>query len=319
MNKKIIISLFFSAVIVVTALYFIMNLYLYIYDPAWRGLISQKYIPNKPYVFIVGASYVYPINSTYISEYLGKNNQEYDIYNLADMSDTPSHRLKSLNHLISLKPKLVIYGIGITDFEKLDSRKDISDVFSTNIISSEILQPKRFFVDILSYLTNNDFTEKFPTSPKEKIILTLKYIIRGPEYVHNPFINFNTVSIMDKKNLESYSSQITFGGIDMSENNKEKEALKKILSILKENDIKVVIFATPYHKVFLNKVTANDEIAFVSTLEDIAKQYDADVYFLHKKYANLDIWRDPVHVAVNKSASIYSEDIAKIILEEIEN
>lgn len=319
MNKKVLVSLFFSAIIVVVALYFIMDLYLYIYDPTWRGIIFQKYVSNKPYIFIVGSSYVYSINSTYISDYLGKNNQEYDVYNLADMGDTPSHRIKYLDHLISLKPKLIIYGVGITDFENPYYKKDASEIFSINNLPSEILQPKKFFSDILLYLTNNGFDTKFATSPKEKTILTLKYIIRGPEYAHHPFINFQTVPITNKKDLESSGSQITFVGVDISENNKEKNALKKVLTNLKENNIKVVIFSTPYHKVFLNKVTNNDETVFVSTLENIAKQYDIDVYFLHKKYESLDIWRDPVHVAVNKNASIYSDGIAKIILDELEN
>lgn len=304
-------------IITVTILYYDMDLYLHIYDPNWRGIISSANIQYKPNIFIVGASNVYSINSTYIMDYLMKNNQKYVVYNLADMSDTPSHRLKSLEHLISLKPKVVIYGVSITDFEKPPSRTD--NEIAKNDVIAEILHPKKLFTNILSYLTDYDTTEKFPRSPKEKTILLLKYIIRGPEYVHNPFINFKTVPISDQSTLESYDSQIEFRGIDTADNNKEKIALEKIIIELQKNNIKVILFTAPYHKIFLNKVTNDDEVSFTSTLENISKQYDINVYFIHRNYENLDIWRDPYHVAVNSKSVIYSDDVTKMIMREIEN
>lgn len=317
MNKKIIVSLLLSMIIAVTVLYYDQDLYLHIYDPNWRGIISSARIQDKPNIFIVGASNVYSINSTYIMDSLMKNNQKYDVYNLADMSDMPSHRLKSLEHLISLKPKVVIYGVSITDFEKSYSRTD--DKITKNDVVEKILHPKKLFTNILSYLTDYDDTEKFPRSPKEKTILFLKYIVRGPEYVHNPFINFKTVSISDQSTLESYDSQIEFRGIDTADNNKEKIALTKIINELQKNNIKVILFTAPYHKIFLNKVSNDDEVAFTSTLENISKQYDVGVYFIHRNYENLEIWRDPYHVAVNNKVVIYSDDITKIIMREIEN
>ncbi|NDB52079.1 MAG: hypothetical protein EB161_08055 [Nitrosopumilaceae archaeon] len=70
MGKKIIISLFCTAVVIVSAVYMIMDLYLYAYDPTWRGILNPKQSQEKPYIFIFGASYAYPINSTHVSEYL---------------------------------------------------------------------------------------------------------------------------------------------------------------------------------------------------------------------------------------------------------
>ena len=46
------------------------------------------------------------------------NGVDYEIYDLADMSDTPTRRINSLTHLIELSPKIVVYGISMTDFEK---------------------------------------------------------------------------------------------------------------------------------------------------------------------------------------------------------
>ncbi len=317
MNKKIIFSLLLSMVITVIVLYYDMDLYLHIYDPNWRGIASSVNNQDKPNIFIVGASNVYSINSTYIMDYLMKNDQNYDVYNLADMSDTPSHRLKSLEHIISLKPKIIIYGVSMTDFEKPYSRTD--DEIDKNETMMEILHPKKSFTNILSYLTDYDTEEKFPRSPKEKTILFLKYIIRGPEYSHNPFINFKTVPISDQSTLESYESEIGFRGIDVSDNNKEKIALQQIINELQKNNIKVILFTAPYHKIFLNKVTNDDEVEFTSLLKNMTKQYDVNVYFIHRNYENLDIWRDPYHIAVNSRAGIYTDDIAKIIMSEIEN
>jgi hypothetical protein len=90
-----------------------MDLHLYIYDPDWRGILQDKEIQKKSRVFIVGSSSVYSLNSRYISETLSENQLEYDVYNLADMSDTPSHRLQSIEHLISLKPDIVVYGMDL--------------------------------------------------------------------------------------------------------------------------------------------------------------------------------------------------------------
>lgn len=317
MTKKIIFSLLLSMVIAVTFLYYVQDLYLYIYDPNWRGILLPTHIQDKPNIFIVGASNVYSINSTYVMDYLMKNNKKYDVYNLADMSDTPSHRLKNLEHLISLKPKIVVYGISITDFEKSYSK--IDNKINKNDIVEKILHPKKLFTNIVVICTDYDDAEKFPRSPKEKTILFLKYIIRGPEYVHNPFINFKTVPISDQSTIESYNSQIEFRGIDTTDNNKEKIALTKIINELQKNNIKIILFTAPYHKIFLNKVTNDDELAFTSILENISKQYDVDVYFIHRNYENLEIWRDPYHVAVNNKVVVYNDDLTKIIMREIEN
>lgn len=293
-----------------------MDLYLYAYDPAWRGIINPRQIQEKPYIFIFGASYAYPINSTHVSNYLEKNNLHYDVYNLADMSDTPTHRIKNLEHIISLKPKVVLYCISITDFKSLE-QTDLRNQVSKDELA-ETPNLKKEIVGIISSLTDNNSFGSFPTSPKERTILSLKYAIRGPEFVHNPFINFKTIPITDEKTFESSYKFKKFGLVDTSPNNKQRIALGEIISELKKNNIKVILFTSPHHKVFLDSVGKSELTTFESLMKDIADQNDVDVYFLHDKYHSMNIWRDPHHIAVNSGSIIYSDDIASILVKEIE-
>jgi len=312
-NKRIIVSLFFSTIIVLVSLYAIMDLYLYIYDPSWRGIVSKQDTSEKSRIFIVGASNVYSINSTQIEENLKLGGAKYEIYNLADMSDTPSHRLRSIDHVISLKPAMVLYGVSMTDFE--NTYKNAPHVISNP--ESNILQPKKFFVDILSYFSGNNPELKFPTSPKDRTILSLRYLIKGPEYIHNPFINYIQVPITDEKGMESYRERISFRGVDSSDVNKEKLALEEIIKKLQKNNIKVALFTPPYHRVFFDSTTVSDDEIFTKSLQNIAKQNHIDVYFLHKKYEDMVVWRDPYHIAVNKTVTVYTDDISEIVSREI--
>jgi len=316
MRRKIIISLFFSMIIVVSTLYTIMDLYLYTYDPTWRGIVNPRHIPESPYIFILGASYAYPINSTHVSEKLEENDLHYEVYNLADMSDTPSHRLKSLERLITLNPEIVIYCVSITDFEKPVARAGMINDASKDEL--ELLDPKEEIVKAFSIITQNDLAGKFPTSPKERTILSAKYLIRGPEYTHNPFINFKTTPVTDERTFDA-THAFTFRGVDSSHDNKERIALQKIITELQHKGTKVILFTSPHHKTFLDAVGESNLAVFESIMTDIAEQNDVSVYFLHDRYERLDIWRDPHHIAVNKKAAIYSDDIADILKNELGN
>lgn len=294
-----------------------MDLYLYAYDPTWRGIINSKHIQQKPYVFIFGASYAYPINSTHVSESLEERGLAYEVYNLADMSDTPSHRLKSLEHLISLKPQVVIYCVSLTDFEKPITQTDRINAAIVNEFE-DLLDPRKQILDTLSIITQNNLGDRFPTSPKERTILSLKYMIRGPEYTHNPFINFKTTPITDEKTFDTQYN-FTFRGIDTSYDNKERVALQKIIAELKKNDIKIILFTAPHHRVFLDGVGDSNLTTFEDLMTKLARQNDVSLYFLHDKYQDMNIWRDPNHIAVNMEAIIYSDDIADILVKELEN
>ncbi len=316
LSKKIILSLTVSVIIVFLSLNLIMDLYLNIYDPDWRGIIQDKEIKEKDKLFIIGSSSVYPINSTHITEFLETNGFDYSTYNLADMSDSPSHRLKSIDHLISLKPKIVAYGIGILDFNQKSILKE-NTVDSKKI--SDQIDIKQNLGKMISEYSGIDIFEKNPVSPKDKILLSLKYIIKGPEYIHHPFINYHLTDISSEKDLGSYKTKIDFKGIEPLERNNEKIALEKIIEKLNKNDIHVLLFIVPYHDVFLNNISLEDKKNFENILNEIEKNQNIKIISLQNEYSKLNIWRDLIHVAVNTKSSIYSEDIAKIILMELQS
>ena len=321
MNFKIMVTVSASIFVAVLIFYFFIDLYIHIYDPSWKGLSAFWIDHNLRHkeIFIIGSSSVYSINATYVSEYLSERGKDYDVYDLADMSDEPSSRLKSLENIISLRPDIVVYGIGLKDFEKSHSINESQTPLSKDNILTQILNPHKFFVELLSHFGYDDLA-KSPSSPKDRTILALKFIVRGPEYPNHPFINFKNTRISSPLELQqTFGSQSPFRGIGDPDKNKEVLALKKLIGELQKNNIKVIVFTVPYHRIVLDTVNDSDKSLFTSILRNISKESGVGVYFLHGKYEDLDIWRDVVHVAVNKTASIYSEDVAKIILNEVEH
>ncbi|NDB52080.1 MAG: hypothetical protein EB161_08060 [Nitrosopumilaceae archaeon] len=218
-----------------------------------------------------------------------------------------------MDHIISLRPRVVLYCVSITDFAK-SVHTELRDQQKNELVDT--LSLKEGITKIISGVTGSSSVGTWPTSPKERTILSLKYAIRGPEYPHNPFINFNTIPITDEKTFAS-KYKIEFGGIDTSPENKQRVALEKIISELKKNGIKVILFTSPHHRVFLDGVGKSGMATFESVMKEISDQNDVDVYFLHDKYEDMNIWRDPHHIAVNSKSIIYSDDIGGILTEEI--
>jgi len=80
----------------------------------------------------------------------------------------------------------------------------------------------------------------------------------------------------------------------------------------------VILFSVPYPSVYLEKISESDIEIFTSRLEKISKENNLEVYHLYDKYAELNIWWDGTHVSMANTTSTYSLDVAKIILQEIE-
>ena len=93
--------------------------------------------------------------------------------------------------------------------------------------------------------------------------------------------------------------------------------LQEIIKKLKENNIKIILFTTPQHKYFYDLVDTSEKIAFEKILLEIHNTSNLEIHSFTEKYSDLEIWRNPTHIVVSKSASIFSDDIAKLILEEL--
>ena len=61
-----------------------------------------------------------------------------------------------------------------------------------------------------------------------------------------------------------------------------------------------------------------DQKAFNVIIEDLTKSTNTKINFLHSKYNNTQIWHAHDHLVVNKNSTFYSEDIARIILSELD-
>ena len=308
MNYKILYSVFLVIILVGVIFGTVMSLYINIYDPEWHGLFSNSSNDDmKKRIFLIGSSSVYSIDSGYINNELSLNGKNYEMYNLADMSDTPKKRLQSISNILSHNPDIIVYGLDVSNFKPH---------FQNEIPLSElILHPKNLFKNNFNDIMF-PIREKIPGSPKDRTLLTLKYILFGPEPHHHPFINFSETPITPINELPDLGDNTNLTRLDLSENSEQMISFKKLITEFKKNDIKVIVFSTPYHK---THVVQNDVELFEEMLQEFSEKNDIPVYFLHEKYSEMEIWRDNIHVAINQDVQIYTNDILEILLKEMSN
>ena len=307
MNYKILFSIFFTIIIVSVIFGTSMSVYINNYDPDWYGLLSSNNFneDNKKRIFLIGSSTIYPIDAKYVNQQLSLNDIDYELFNLADMSDSPKKRLQSLSNIISHKPDIIIYGLDMKNFR---INTDSNDSFSEMLLNPKIIFENQF-IDLITPIQDN-----IPGSPKDRTLLTLKYFLFGPQPHHHPFINFYETSITPIKDLkEELDDSQKSARLDLSDYNEQIISLKKIISESKKNNIKLIFFSTPYLQ---TSVTESNIHNFEKMLEEYSKN-DISAYFLHDKYAEMEIWRDGIHIAINKDTQIYSKDILEILLKEI--
>ena len=84
-----------------------------------------------------------------------------------------------------------------------------------------------------------------------------------------------------------------------------------------EKEIEFVVIILPQQEYFLDLVPERDEILFYNSLNEIKNEFNIVVYDLSRNYENLNIWQDHNHVALNPASKIFSDDIYKIILSEL--
>ena len=231
-------------------------------------------------------------------------------------ADTPERRLESLDKLISLKPTLVLYGISYRDF-------------SIPIINNNLFpDPKLYFHDFVSsFGTNLEIN-----NPK---LITLEYIRNAQSnsilfvpteeitFPNTPFFIYyapSQMNIVNETELEkrAFTSEAASINIVEPSINRQTISLIKLVNGLERNGAKVVLFTTPLHKFYLEELTNSQNETFNKTLEKISDESRVKIYNLTEKYSDLPIWINVGHVAFNKNSLIYSDDISKIIEEEIE-
>jgi len=313
MNYKILSCLIFVIIIVAITFLYSMDFYVQSYDPSWYGLINSKNMDEivKDKIFIIGSSNVYSINAEIINTKLVEQQKNYLVYNLADMSDTPTKRITSIDNIISHKPKFVLYGIGIWEFQNFKAKSYSNTDF--------LLEPRNIFISLFENTMDSSVREQIPSSPKDRSLMLLKYILRGPDQHFHPFIKFDPTPINSyEKIIEDYGYPES-NGFNFTEKNKKIIALKQILQKFEDNGIKVILFSNPQHKIVINSISENEIESFQRMLNQNAHDFEIPVYFFHDSYIDLDIWRDSFHISIHSDAKIYTNDISKIIFKELDN
>ena len=306
----------FSVIIVVGIIFSVsMNQYIQIYDPDWHGILGydNDKVKDGKKIFIIGSSSVYAIDTTYINEQLALNEKNYQVYNLADMSDTPRKRFASIQNIISNEPEIVVYGLGILEF--------MIPLYPSYTTTDFILNPDQF----ISYQFNDmmePIREQIPVSPKDRTLMLAKYIIRGPDQHYHPFINFTETPINDFEKIKEEWQTTSYAKVgrhlDVSDSSIQVNQLKKILRELQKNDIKIIIITNPYHRVLIDSFDDSEISNFENMLKNNANEFNFNTYLLQNKYADLNIWREPLHIAIQPEGKIFSDDVLQIILKEIE-
>jgi uncharacterized protein YjbI with pentapeptide repeats/LysM repeat protein len=300
-------------------------------------------------VFLLGSSYVERLNATYIKQYLSENGlQQFQVYNIAkNGAGNPSQQIQFLEPIISAHPAAVVYGLGFrelgykpytnnapscasVDTTPLETSNKTS--FSTPSIQdaeayvqkmipaqtdyfSNIADPKHVTVDLLkSY-----FNENITTATEGNVTATAGNDSASGTVNQNLFekrepIFVNIVSLDEINKPLSYTVHVC-----PDDMNNELTKLSEMVSTFKKNNIDVVLFVPPFSQSYLNAVGNTGIHTFLVTLEKFANDNNLKLYDLHDKYVNLNIWADAQHVAQSPKVVIYSDDLAKIVLKELQS
>ena len=334
-NLKFLITVLLCAFLAMTLLYFVNEWYRNIYDrDKWEyNFYSQDFDPNKKKLFMLGSSQLVRINQTYIEDYLSKNNHDYDVYNLGRPLDLPDSRIGFIDEIILAKPNIVLYGIGFRDAvpdSKRQSNENRLDIIPTaQLDKTPTIQPfPEFIVD--DFYTGIIFGIDFDNlkNPKFVSLEILKMLQQGSigdpgimaQLGHtpkHPIAGIIGLPILaDEKLGYEYRNIEKFGRL-VDPNGQNALALKKIVSELTSNDIKVMLLVFPHHRTFLEHVSNEDMELFFSLTREISDKYDVKIIDLHNKYSDLSIWNDFLHVAYNVNSTIYYDDLSREILEGI--
>ena len=276
---------------------------------------SIKEIDHK--IFLVGGSHISAINPFFIEEFLGENNEEYEVFNLSKMANRPLREIKNIDLLISAGPEIVVYGISARDFAAIQS------INKPTVKSNQPLpDPSLFFKNWLNIQNSELLILQPDFSPK---LITLKELrgktVNSQDYIKAPFFRFDykrdfNVMVDEKLQLQAIrdAKPAEFTSIDK---NQDFLSLKKIITHLQENNIKIILFTTPQHKYVYDLVATSEKQAFEKIIVELEKSNNLEIYRFTEKYSDLEIWRNPTHIVVSNSVSIFSDDIAKLILKEL--
>lgn len=306
MNGKIIVSVLISFSVVFSLFFIVYKVY---FDQIFeeKNEFYKTLDTHKQKIFLLGSSHVAQLNVTLINEKISSQNTQYDVYNLAYVSDRPKLRYETISKIISSKPELVLYGISYRDFSSMDSEqtsilpvpKPLLSIFK---ITETQINPKLVTLELIRQSLKD--TGLFPSKSGIDIPKT-------PFYLYYDYVtDIETPDELEQRKESSDAHRIH---IEPKEINEQSKYFKKNIQQLLDNNIRVIIFTTPLHRIYLDIIPNEEKTKFSEILDETINELDVDFYNLTNKYDNLDIWTDDDHIAYNRKAMKFTEDIIQII------
>ena len=283
---------------------------------------TQEFDPVKKKIFILGSSHLTSINATLVDDLISKKHDNYVVYNLAINSDTPLRRFNTLQPIISLEPEIVVYGVNIRDFHAPydlsilpDTKKMLEDMLYSANPSLSLINPKLFSRTVIISFFSDSWNVKDFFSNNTKLSVANSPFFLLPE-------NYTKIATEDELKNKApeelmYKTKWQVG--DLSSDNQQLFFFKEMIKTFKENNVKVVLFATPLSKDFLEILPDPEEKNLDTILQDLSEEFDVKIYDLTYKYTDLAIWADPTHITFAETGTIFSNDIAEIISLEIDS
>ena len=320
--KQILISIFFAFAVSILCFYAFHETF-----PPMKAsdisehkfFVEQLEIPSKK-IFLLGGSGAAQVNSIIIDESLRNKNKNFVFYNLAYNADTPKQRYQSIHETLELEPELILYAVTYYDLNGYVWENKKESLQPLPVIE---LNPLKL-ID-----TDNDPFSKI--NPKETTLSFIRSSFSDSEFFPSkrdrfqleqaPFSFFDEyqTKIDSDANLQKITSSFVANRVnqDPSITKEQINYLRDIVKLTQEKEIEFVVIILPQQEYFLDLVPERDEILFYNSLNEIKNEFNIVVYDLSRNYENLNIWQDHNHVAFNPASKIFSDDIYKIILSEL--
>lgn len=305
---KIILSVAISFIVAFVIFYIFMTSYPNTLAFREETFYSQNFENDKKKVFVIGSSHVGQLNTTLINDYVKQVHHDYEIFNLAYQGDTPQKRIKTLEQMISSKPDIVVIGVSFRDFDSKNIKNEFDmKKYSIGVILSDSIEN--------NFFSNPKFTTLTAIRDLNSEQESDNYKINTPFFSYLSNQKIATIKELNDEAITSNPSKLFISDI---QTNEQLKYLKKMINEFQKNNVKVVIFATPLNTIYLKDIPEIQKESFKQILDEVQKN-NVMIYDLTEKYSDKPIWLNTSHVAYNKNSTIYSEDIAKIIVNEIES
>jgi len=222
---------------------------------------------------------------------------------------------------------LIYTHVGVKPIETSE-KSQLGNIFSSpsNLFYSIVLSKNTSWIDF-----ENFKNPKFSTLSiiKNYVDDTAHVIFKSPE---SNILEEKTVSLdlepapvnpLEKIGTAEYliSDAIRWGAglpLNIDEVGSNPTSFKEIIRRLYDANVKVVIFTTPRIQYWWDNLHEEDRESFFSIMNKVSNEYDVEVFYLHDKYFNHDMWADSHHITMDVKGMIYSQDVAKIIVEGIQ-